>query len=130
MWVREATGTGPRVYPGEKRRRAQMQAGTYGRTRRMVIEDVTLVVPTPPTRPARRHIDETLAVPGVNSADWRTVEPEPGTPAGARRTRGVHDQSRDALLTYVDGHAARLCGDGVARSKGWLDATRRVRRPG
>ena len=74
------------------------------------------------------HIDEVLAVPGFVSAEWWAVEPDGEADAGARRRWCVQYrvESRAALQTYFDEHAARLRGDGLARFGGRFEATRRI----
>ena len=78
------------------------------------------------------HIDEVLAVPGFVSAEWWAVEPPDGDAEagdlGARVEWVVHYrvESRAALTTYFEEHAARLRGDGLDRFGGRFTATRRV----
>lgn len=77
------------------------------------------------------HIDEVLAVPGFVSAEWWEVEPDAGAPADGRRRWCVQYrvESREALADYVERHAARLRGDGLARFGGRFTAGRRVLLP-
>ena len=79
------------------------------------------------------HIEDVLALDGFTGAEWWEVEP-PNTPeaSGDGRVRWcVQYRLRDraALQVYLDRHAARLRGDGLARFAGRFEATRRVLTP-
>lgn len=70
------------------------------------------------------HIGEVLAVPGFVSAEWWAVDS-----ASEDRVRWCVQyrvRDRTALDAYLDHHAARLRGDGLARFSGRFEASRRV----
>lgn len=75
------------------------------------------------------HIDEVLRVPGFVSAEWWEIEGEQ-TPGGrVRWCVQYRVESREALDTYFQDHAARLRGDGLERFGGRFEAHRRVLLP-
>ena len=75
------------------------------------------------------HVAELLALPGFLSAEiFRIAEPAP--PAGGT-SLSVRYRLRDraALEAYLEGDAARLRADGIARFGGRFRAERRVLEP-
>ena len=79
------------------------------------------------------HIQEVLEIDGFESAEWWEVAPPPGAAPEASGGEGrvrwcVHYRvhSRAALQAYLDRHAARLRGNGLARFAGRFEASRRI----
>lgn len=76
------------------------------------------------------HVEEVLAVPGFVSAQWWAVEADAASGDGrVRWCVQYRVESREALQTYFDEHAARLRGDGLERFGGRFDVTRRILTP-
>ena len=75
------------------------------------------------------HVAQMLALPGFLGAE--VFEVVALSPAPARRTWCVHYRLRDraALDDYLQAHAARMRGDGLARFGDRFRATRRVLQP-
>ncbi|WP_412060802.1 DUF4286 family protein [Rubrivirga sp. IMCC45206] len=74
------------------------------------------------------HIDEILALPGFESAEWWRVE-ETSPDGRVRWCVQYRVASRAALADYFRDHADRLRGDGLARFAGRFTASRRVLLP-
>ena len=71
-----------------------------------------------------QHIDEMLAIDGIERAEWYDLEP-----AGTGETRWTihyYLTSQDHLDAYLEEHAERMRGDGLDRFGGHFAATRRV----
>lgn len=75
------------------------------------------------------HVAELLGLPGFLSGDiFRIDEPLP-PPGEVRLSVRYRLRDRAALDAYLDGHAARLRADGIARFGGRFRAERRVLTP-
>ena len=72
------------------------------------------------------HIDEIVALDGFVDAEWWAVESEEAPGGRVRWCIQYRLRTRDALEAYLDHHADRLRGDGLARFAGRFEASRRV----
>lgn len=75
------------------------------------------------------HVADMLALPGFVSATcWRVLDPAPAPGRSALCVRyALVDQA--ALANYLDGAAARMRAEGLARFGGRFQARRRVLEP-